>query len=270
MNSHFKFKAILLISLLSGVYTMGIAETHNSVQASPDTTSSTKVKNFTGDNFNIGVNLKNMHTWHGSVVTPGAMIATSLEYKTADDKFTAGLWGGASFNGDYKEFSYYTSYQFTNNFKTSLISHNNYSNSENPNIFSYDKYTSPNFVDIVLEYTVSESFPLNVYWSTILFGNGGDFEEKIDGEVNNSYSTYVQLTYDLISEDRTKLSVFTGGAFSPTTEKTFYSESANIVNIGIQLDKKINIFNHDLPVSTTAFWNPETKIGVLQLDINLF
>lgn len=254
--------ALLTISLLFPIATWAAAK--------QDSTTIQEDKAISLDNFDINFNLKNMHTWHGSVVTPGAMMATSMEYKSNNDKFIVGLWGGTSFNGTYKEFSYYTSYQFTDRFKTSFISHNNYSDSENPNIFSYDKFTSPNFVDIVLEYTVSDRLPLNIYWSTILFGQGGDFETDATGDITNSFSNYVQLSYPVLKKENTQLSLFAGGAFSFSTEKTFYSEKANIVNAGIKLDQNIKMFNTVLPVSATALWNPETKLGVLQLDIALF
>jgi hypothetical protein len=68
-----------------------------------------------------------MHLWHGFVVTPGPMVATNLEYNTRDKKFTFGF--GVELerlqmlqikqdkvSADYKEFSIYTVYRFTDNF----------------------------------------------------------------------------------------------------------------------------------------------------------
>ncbi|MDW7694521.1 hypothetical protein R9C00_07200 [Flammeovirgaceae bacterium SG7u.111] len=222
------------------------------------------------DIFNIHLNVKNMHLWHGFVVTPGVMLASSIEYKSADDKFIAGLWGGASFNGSYKEFSYYTKYNFTKSFNVSLISHNNYSNSDTIDIFSYDKETSPNFVDIVLEYTPSNDIPLTLYWSTILFGNAQDYETGIDGTLTDSYSTYVEVRHKLLHKKETKLTAFAGGAFSLVTDKTFYSEDAAFTNFGLLLNKDIKLFSQKIPVAATAMWNLETKVGALQIDIALF
>lgn len=259
-NGHIlRFKKIMLLGVL---ITCGLITTTNMAKAQEN--------NLIDNNFSINLDLKNMHLWHGSVVTPGAMIASAMEYNSTNQKFTVGLWGGASFNGDYKEFSYYTTYRFTTNFNASLISHNNYSNAEAVNIFSYDKYTSPNFVDIVLEYTVSKEVPLTFYWSTILFGNGGDYETNTDGAHTNSFSNYAEIRYTFFQQQKTQLSIFAGGAFSFATEKTFYSESANITNLGLTLSRDINILSQNLPVSATAFWNPETKVGALQLAISLF
>lgn len=177
---------------------------------------------------------------------------------------------GASFNGQYKEFSYYAKYSFLNNFSVSLIDHNNYSNEEVPDIFSYDKYTSPNFVDIVLVYTLSDKIPFTLYWSTILFGNGGDYETESDGSVTDSYSNYAELRYAFFQNQKTHLTIFAAGAFSFLTEKTFYSKGANFVNLGCTLSHNVTVLSKALPVAATAFWNPESKTGALQLAISLF
>ena len=227
-------------------------------------------ENSFSDNFDINLQLQNMHTWHGFVVTPGFMMGSSIQFTSDDEKFSTGLWGGASSNGSYREFSYYMNYSVTNDFKLSLISHNNYSNSANPNIFSYDKYTSPNFVDVVIDYSFNENIPLSLYWSTILFGNSGDYEIDNAGIVTDSYSNYAELRYELLPNKPTKLSLFVGSAFSFATKKTFYSDSPNIVNTGLTLTNSVEFLDKEVPVSATAFWNPESNIGVLQLAISLF
>lgn len=233
-------------------------------------TTQAQEKNSLADNFNISLNLKNMHLWHGSVVTPGIMMATAMEYQSDNKKFVLGLWGGASTDGDYKEFSYYTSYKPGNNFSISLISHNNYSDAEDVDIFSYDKHTSPNFVDVVFEYTLPEQFPLHAYWSTILFGNGGDYTSNDAGSTTDSYSTYAELSYPFFRGQETQLTLFAGGAFALRTRQTFYSESANFTNLGLRLNRDVDFLSRKFPVAATAFWNPETKEGALQLDIKLF
>ena len=222
------------------------------------------------DNFNLSLNFQNMHIWHGFVVTPGFMMGSSIEFTLNNEKLTAGLWGGANSTGSYREFSYYMNYTLSPDLLVSLISHNNYSNTENPDIFSYNKYTSPNFVDIVFEYSFHDLVPMSLYWSTILFGNGGDYEINDAGNVTDSYSNYSEIRYALLHEDDIKLSFFAGSAFSFTTQKTFYSDSPNIVNAGMRLNYNVEILNQKIPVSTTAFWNPESKIGALKMGISLF
>lgn len=223
-----------------------------------------------GNNLELNLNLKNMHTWRGSVVTPGVMIASDIAFVTTNKKFTIGLWGGASFNGDYKEFSYFTKYSFSDNLFVEVVSHNNYSNEDDPDIFSYDKFTSPNFIDIGIGYTISDKIPLSAYWATILGGLGGDYVKDKKGKVTDSYSNYLELSYRIYQIPNTKFFLFAGGAFSFTTEDTFYSEKANIVNVGLSLEHQLKLFKNRFPVIGTAFWNPESKIGALQIDIKLF
>lgn len=181
------------------------------------------------DNFNFALDLKNMHLWHGFVVTPGVMMASCIEYVSSNQKFIAGLWGGANYNGAYKEFSYYTKYCFSDNINVSLISHNNYSDYDDPNIFSYNKFTSPNFVDVVLEYTLSKEIPLTFYWSTILFGNGGDFESNAESSVTYSYSNYAELRYKFLSKKPTQLSVFAEVHFRSLPKKHFTAKAQTLL-----------------------------------------
>ncbi|MFD2835393.1 hypothetical protein [Gramella sp. AN32] len=210
-----------------------------------------------------------MHTWHGFVVTPGAMVASSLDYSFYNNKFKIGAWGGSSFNGEYIELSYFLTYNTGKSFKASLISHNNYSGWENPNIFSWNKYNSPNFLDIVVETSISEKFPLDMYFSTILFGQGGDFQTTPNGEVTNSYSNYLELRYPVVINDRLKITLFAGGAFSFFTEKTFYTRHDNLVNIGLKLQKNISILKYYRIIKAKAFWNPESKRAALEVNIAL-
>lgn len=255
-NLRLKKSSIKICFLFCGVFLIW-----NTLKAQDETSVS--------DNFNLTLDLKNMHLWHGFVVTPGVMVASSIEYNSTNQKFIAGLWGGANYSGDYREFSYYTKYYFTDHLNISLISHNNYSNYDDPNIFSYNKFISPNFVDVELEYMISDKVPLTFYWSTILFGNGGDFVIDADGLSTNSYSNYIELSYLFFHKKPTQLCVFAGGAFSFVTQKTFYSESANLVNLGLTLSHNVYFLSKQIPVAATAFWNPESKIGALQLTISL-
>lgn len=172
-------------------------------------------------NIDLHVNLKNMHTWHGYVVTPGAMVAGSVDAGFLKDKVRIGVWGGSSFNGDYTELSYFLNYKLNPKTTLSLISHNNYSGWQYPNIFSWNRYRSPNFLDIVVETLISKKFPLNIYFSTILLGQGGDYEVEADIAFIDSYSNYLELKYPVVGNENLNISVFAGGAFSFFTKKTF-------------------------------------------------
>jgi hypothetical protein len=53
-------------------------------------------------------------------------------------------------------------------------------------------------------------------------------------------------------------------------EKTCYSENSNLTNQGFAVSSHVEFLARKFPVSGTAFWNPETKVGVLQPTISIF
>ncbi|UMB54642.1 hypothetical protein MKD41_04030 [Lutibacter sp. A64] len=237
--------------------------------------------------FEISAHIKNMHTWHGSVVHPGAIFATSLEFNSYNSKLTVGLWGGAGFSSvnvtnnstgesvsaNYKEVSIYAMYRFSDNFYVEAVSHNNYTGVEERgdklSFWSYDKTQGYNFVDVGFGIDVSKKTSL--YLATIINGGSGDYEVKNNGDLKNSWTHYLELKSAIWQKEDYKLSVFTGGAWSFITDKTFYTENkGNIINVGVSLNKNIAISNYKLPVEVTAMWNPEKEKTILQLDITLF
>lgn len=234
----------------------------------------------------VNAQLKNMHIWHGSVVHPGAVIATSLEYNTRDSKFTFGLWGGASFSsvdvlhkntGEiesayYKELSIYTKYRFSDRFFVEAVSHNNYTGVEERGdalyYFSYDKTQGYNFVDLSLGYYITPNTLL--YFATVLGGGSHDYEIQQDGSFKNSWTHYFEVSNKIWKNHNSNLSLFAGGAWSFFTDKTFYTVNAgNIVNVGATFSKEVSIINYKLPVDVTAMWNPAQEKAVLQLAITV-
>jgi len=237
--------------------------------------------------FSAGAHLKNMHLWHGSVVHPGAMLATHLEFNSRNKKFTLGLWGGAGFtstdvlnkdtgesvSANYKELSIYTLYRFTDKFFIEAVSHNNYTGVEERgdvlHYWSYNKTQGYNFVDVNFGYNVTPNTLL--YLATIIGGGAGDFEIQNDGSYKDSWTHYFEVKSKVWQKHNSSLSLFAGGAWSFLTDKTFYTKKAgNLINVGATYGENIKIGNHKLPVEVTAMWNPEAEKTVLQLDIMLF
>jgi hypothetical protein len=141
---------------------------------------------------------------------------------------------------------------------------------EDPDMFSYDKEVSPNFVDIALGYIISEQFPLKIFWATIVGGQAGDYEEDEEGTMTDSYSNYVELKYKVYHQDGYRVSAFAGGAFSFLTDITYYSDEANFVNAGLTLNKNVEVFSKEIPVEFNGIWNPESGKGVLEFNVALF
>lgn len=237
--------------------------------------------------FTLGGHLKNMHTWHGFVVQSGPIFATNLEFNSRNSKFTFGFWGGASFTGtdvwnatseeyvnaNYKEFSIYAVYRFSDKFFAEAVTHNNFTGVEERgdklHYWRYDKTQGYNFVDLNFGYKVTPN--TLVYLATIIGGGSGDYEVQTDGALKDSWTQYLEVKSKVWEKGNSKLSLFAGGAWSFMTDKTFYTEGAgNVINVGAALAKKIKIANYELPVEVMAMWNPEKEITVLQLDITLF
>ena len=235
----------------------------------------------------ISAHLKNMHTWHGFVVHPGAVIASSIEYNTRNKKFTFGFWGGASFStvdvnhivtGDnesayYKEVSIYTKYRFSDKFFIEAVSHNNYTGVEERGnkleYWSYDKTQGYNFVDLNFGYNVTPNTLL--YFATIIGGGSGDYEVQASGDLENSWTHYFEVNSKVWQNTDSSLSLFAGGAWSFITDKTFYTEGAgNIINVGATYNKQFAVLQHTIPVDVTLMWNPEQEKTVIQLDVTLF
>ena len=238
--------------------------------------------------FSVGVHLKNMHLWHGFVVTPGPMIATSLEFNSSDAKLTLGVWGGTSFGAStdvthkntgetiaahYQEFSLYSKYRFSDTFFIEAVSHNNYTGVEERgdvlHYWSYDKTQGYNFVDVGFGYLVTPN--TRMYFATIINGGAGDYEVQTDGSLKNSWTHYAEVSSKVWEKTDASLSLFAGGAWSFVTDKTFYTESAaNFINVGATYHKDIKLGSYTVPIGVTAMWNPEKEKTVLQLDLTLF
>jgi len=244
--------------------------------------------------FKAGLRLKNMHIWHGFVVTSGPMFATNLEYTTRNSKFTFGFWGASSFtstdvwnpnteqyvSANYREFSIYAVYRFTDRFFTELVTHNNYTGVEERGdkleYWSYDKTTSYNFPDLNFGYNFDK---FSLYWGVIIFGQSQDVEKDDNGNLvrdengnlTDSWTQYAEIKGTLYEKNNIKLTGFVGGAWSLHTDNTFYTTGkGNIINVGATLHTVAKLGNYKLPVETTAMWNPEKEITVLQVDLILF
>ncbi|WP_246124695.1 hypothetical protein [Algibacter pacificus] len=238
--------------------------------------------------FSAGAHLKNMHLWHGFVVTPGPMLATNLEYNSRNSKITLGVWGGTSFGASndvtnkitgenvaahYQEFSLYTKYRFSDKFFIEAVSHNNFTGVEERgdvlHYWSYDKTQGYNFVDLNFGYNITPNTLL--YFATIINGGSGDYEVQTDGSLENSWTHYFEVSSKVWEKGDSSLSLFAGGAWSFITDKTFYTQGAgNLINVGATFNKDLKLGNYNLPVGVTAMWNPEQEKTVLQVDFTIF
>ena len=89
--------------------------------------------------------------------------------------------------------------------------------------------------------------------------------------LKDSWTHYFEIKSKVWQSTNSNLTLFTGGAWSFITDKTFYTEDgANLINVGATFCKDIHIGSYKLPVEVTAMWNPEKEKTILQLDLALF
>lgn len=216
----------------------------------------------------INLQIRSMYIWRGFKVSNAPITDVDMHYNITKDKaLKVGVWGGASFTGDYTEFDYFVSYS-KKNYSFSVWDVNNFSDFPNADLFNYNPRTTSHFVDVRAGYKFGDAFPLSVDWTTIVLGR--DTHVKSNGDVSNSYSNYVELGYRLFKEGTTELHAFVGGGFAFGREQNFYGEKANIVNAGLTINKDLVLFNYHMPIAATAMFNPEKKHGALSLVLNVF
>tara|TARA_R110002051_G_scaffold118169_1_gene191951 strand:+ start:8868 stop:9638 length:771 start_codon:yes stop_codon:yes gene_type:complete len=236
----------------------------SALNAQDETENLTEAVSYKPIDFNLQV--KNMHLWRGLRVTDAPMTGALLHYTSKNGKLDAGFWGGAGFNGDYTEVDYYISYT-THGFSIALWDINNYSDFPEAEIFDYDTSTTSHFVDLTLAYTF-QKIPLKASWSTILLGRDSYLTD--DGELENTFTNYVELSYNIFKKKHSSLGVSIAGAFSFVNDAHFYGDKV-LNNFGIIYSRDVKVYQDIyLPVSVTALWNTDQKFASIQVAINLF
>lgn len=260
-------KKLFFSSIISIIGLAGYAQ--NSA-VSDSISEPTEIKKTSRLDFNV--ELKTSHLWRGIVIS-GTMTAMGNIHYALDKKqnLTVGLWGGNGFDGNYKEVDYYIQYQ-TNGFSIALWDLFNTTGIESPAVFNYDRKTTTHLLDLRTSYQFPKAFPLRIEADFILYGNDRALQDNLDYE--NRYSTYVELGYPLLKNEKITLDAYLGAGIALNGNTHLYTSDPNskfdIVNTGIKASKNISIFHYKLPVSAVAMWNPAEKIARIQLGVVLF
>lgn len=218
--------------------------------------------------FDINLQVRSLYIWRGFKVSNAPITDVNMQYNLTKDKALAvGVWGGASFTGDYKEFDYFVSYTKPT-YSFSIWDVNNFSDFPNAKLFSYNPINTSHFVDVRAGYKFGDSFPLSVDWTTIVLGR--DTHMNSNGDLRNSYSNYAELGYRVFKEGTSELHIFVGGAFAFGRQQNFYGDRPNIVNAGVTINKDLVLFKYHMPIAATAMFNPEKNYGALSLVVNVF
>lgn len=224
----------------------------------------------------FSVDIKSNHLWRGLVITDKPMVAVFTSIKLNESgNFTTGFWGGMSFSNEsdgtsYKEINYYVQYA-KNGFSIGLWDLFNTRGVESPDVWDYKKETTGHLLDLRTSYQFGGSFPLRLEVDVLLLGSGDS--EIEEGNLEQRYSTYMEVSYPLIRDSKVNLNGFAGAGFSLNGDTHLYGdgqENFDLVNVGLTASKTVKLGNYNLPVSATILWNPSLKIARVQLAVTLF
>lgn len=244
------------------------------------------------DNLHLSAGIKTNHLWRGLIITDKPIVSGQLWYDLNKSKtLQLGIWGASAISNDsddthYKEINYYIQYAdkgFSIGIWDLFNSRNINELIASDDIFNYSKDKTTHIIDLRTSYQFPEKFPLRVEADVMLYGGATAGEVKLNEKSeydSNKYSTYIEISYPLISKGSVKLNGFLGGGFAFNPGKrslgqgTFlYGNGKNdfdIVNIGFSASKNIKVFSAHIPLSFTTMWNPSNKYARIQFATTLF
>ncbi|PIE86106.1 MAG: hypothetical protein CSA05_02260 [Bacteroidia bacterium] len=221
----------------------------------------------------FSANFQTNHLWRGLVITDKPMFAVTTNFNLdKEGKFTAGFWGGMSISNEndmthYKEIDGYIQYA-TDNFSIGLWDLFNTRGVPSPDIGNYKHDETGHLLDLRTSFKLKA---LTVEADILLYGSGDTEPDR--SNVKQRYSTYIQLSYPVLDNDKINMSAFAGAGIALNGETHLYGDGENsfdLVNMGITASKTIKIGDFNLPVSATTMLNPVLRYARVQLGIALF
>jgi len=173
-----------------------------------------------------------------------------------------GAWGSTDIIGFYKEVDLYASYT-AGAFNVQLWDYNwGFTKS----YFNYSD-TTDHIVELCLNYTLSESFPMTISVNAFIYGADKKYmTDATETDIKKqNYSNYIELSYPIKDAK-----VFTG--FS--TGDGYYGDGYGnvggfaMVNIGLQVTKSLKITDsYSLPIKSVFGFNPQSENAYLAFGI---
>ncbi|MXV37371.1 hypothetical protein GO491_01575 [Flavobacteriaceae bacterium Ap0902] len=228
------------------------------------------------DRFEFNAGLETSHLWRGLIIsdkpTVTGMIKMNLDNQ---NKFHLGLWGGTAISNEsdgthYKEINYFIEYVDTN-FSIGLWDLFNTRGIDNPEVFNYEEDETTHILDLRTTYYFGDAFPMSLQANVLLYGTA-DREYDENGKDSQKYSTYVEAAYP-VYKGNVDVGAFIGAGFALDGDTHLYGDqehSFDIVNVGLNASKDINIGNFSLPVNGMVFWNPSNEYVRMQISTSLF
>lgn len=242
--------------------------------------------------FEFTAGLQTNHLWRGLIITDKPVVTGQAWFNLNKSKTVQlGIWGATAISNDsddthYKEINYYLQYSnkgFTIGIWDLYNSRNINTLVASDNIFNYSRSRTSHIIDLRTAYQFQNDFPLRLEADFLLYGgaNAGEVKFESNGKYDsNKYSTYVQVGYPFINQEKLTFNAFVGAGFAFNPGKPSLGESTylygngenkfDVVNIGFTATKKIKVFSAEIPVSLTTMWNPANEYARVQIATTLF
>ncbi len=212
----------------------------------------------TFSNFNISAELESKHIWRGLLSSNTPTFTGDVSYN--QNAWTTSLWVAQSFDRLYSEVDFSVSYQHRQ-FRISALDYYCPKNGKQNEILDFDNATTDHSVDIVLEYEISNNFPLTILASTLVYG---DDRNSLTGK--NYYSMYMELAYPLVRAKDHQLTAKVG----VTPYEGIYGQKFGVANVQLSTTNNIQINSkRQFPLKIDIIANPIQKALMLNFHIGL-
>ncbi len=196
------------------------------------------------------VAITNVHLWRAFASGTAPCIEPNINFKYKN--LSLDMWASYAIDNSYKEIDFILTYSIKN---FSIMFSDYYCPvAGKPEQFANLKNSETDHLfEIKTDFFISEKFPLSL--SAAVFLAGSDVE-RVDGKVNQLYSTYFELSYPFnIVHTPIKLEV------GMTPAKGMYADEAKIYNYGMTITKPIKISQkYSLPTQYKLVYNSDEDI----------
>ena len=204
---------------------------------------------------NLSATYVTQHYWRG--IGRGGLFGKAPSFEPqitfTHQKWTFGVFAGASFDNVYKTVMPFVIYRVTPEFMVAVQDiYSPGTNFWNSKPLDYDLHTSKHFVDYYMVYRFKE-FPLQLKWATVVLGK----DPNADG--NRNFSTYAEVSSGF-KADKWQFDGYVG----VTPWKGLYAKKAGVNNLEAKVQYNFIVSEKvPFPVFVRAAYNPITDKGIV-------
>jgi hypothetical protein len=200
-----------------------------------------------GASLDVNVDLVSRYLWRGLLLNPAPNVQPYATLNVGN--FSVGGWGSYSLTDYYAEADIFVAYSIGNVTLTVTDYFTTQDTISDYGYFNWKKDTTLHTLEGMINWTVSEDFPLSLTAGTMFYG----YDLNDNGKP--LYSTYLEAAYPFTIGENT-LDVFAGA----TPAKGYYADKAAFVHLGCKASRDIKVTdNFTMPLSLSFSVNPTVK-----------